>query len=451
MNGSSSPIDLPHLRQADRGAVVQSLIRFARHPAKRWMGSTHPAGSGQLLNADGTVLRDYRRLASRYANGQLADLLAATGPTHCMDGWTYLSRAMECMLSGHPHPARHLAYYAQLRAALSILAHCGIGIFNTINFAINSNGAILRLERVGRSRRGMGTHQAVWAAIEAWAGEAPLAKQFLEAIRIRGVTLDDCVQAVWPSTSPSLLVADIVQDWGLDLRRRAADREDRNVSSYVVHDLNPFTDTVVDRLSLVNEIWKCLEPSAGSGYDSLDRYLLRRFLQRVHYTINNNQRYDQGGISTRYLELDTRVQSLASLDFLTGAKVPDDSEIMVRAGNTARGTVDGMLCRAVLLLRAAVGFTQAAFLDAGLGPIENNVRPWLEVTGHEKGFWPSNSPPPYMSDLWHSVSSAVTDLDTVIQGAPRNQYEWYEWLRSEEIDVRCLSQVERACMWGMCN
>ena len=441
-------VHLGNLAQASRGPVVRSLSRFAGRRVGDWMRHVHPARSGQLLNASGTSLKDYRLLSGRYTSSELVDLLAATGPTHCMDGWTYLSRAMECVLSGHLHPARHMAYYAQLRGALSILAHSGIGIFNTINFVVNNSGDILRLDDVRAQGRGMGTHQAVWTAIESWASEPALANQFLESIRIGGVTLDDCVQSVWPSASPNVLVADIVESWGLDLRRGAADQENRNVSSYVVHDLNRFSDTVTQRLSLVNEIWECLEPGAGYGYDALDRYLLRKCLQIVHYKIRSDHRYDRGEISARYSQLDTRVQSFAALEFLTGKTEPQDAKIMKRAGNAAVGTVDGMICRAVLLLRAAVGFTQGAFLAAGLGSIESKVRPWLEMTGEEKGFWPRHDPPAQMSDLWDSVSIAVEDLNEIIGIAPSNQYEWLE---KEENHLRCLSQAERACMWGMCS
>ena len=441
-------LDLGNLSQASRRPILRSLRKFAGRRVSDWMRQGHPAGSGQLLNANGQNLRNYRLLSTRYPNQDLVDLLAATGPTHCMDGWTYLGRAMECVLSGNLHPARHLAYYAQLRAALSILANCGIGVFNTINFVVGSNGGILRLDNVKAGKPGMGTHLAVWRAIEGWAHDSSFANEFLDSIRVGGVTLNDCVQSIWPSASPNVLVADVVRSWGLDLRQGAADQEHRNVSSYVVHDLNRLPDAITDRLNLVNQIWECLEPSSGNGYDALDRFLLRKFLHTVHYQIHGDRKYERGNISRRYGELDPRVQSFASLDFLTGKTERQDADVMKRAATGAGGKVDGMICRAVLLLRAAVGFTQGAFLAAGLGTMESKVRPWLEVTGEDKGFWPSQQPPAQMGELWDVVSNAVDDLNQIVGIPPRDQYDWWA---NEERHLGCLSQAERACMWGMCS
>jgi hypothetical protein len=68
----------------------------------------------------------------------LAQYIAASSILHCADGWSYLGRAINCLLKGDPHRVVHLAYYAELRAALSLLASEAIGVFSRNNFVIDA-------------------------------------------------------------------------------------------------------------------------------------------------------------------------------------------------------------------------------------------------------------------------------------------------------------------------
>jgi len=52
------------------------------------------------------------------SNKDLAQYIAASAPLHCFDGWSYLGRAIECHCRGDTNNARHLAYYAELRATM---------------------------------------------------------------------------------------------------------------------------------------------------------------------------------------------------------------------------------------------------------------------------------------------------------------------------------------------
>lgn len=55
--------------------------------------------------------------------------MAASVIVHCFDGWSYLGRALEAEMAGDPQTAVHLGYYAELRAAMSVLASDEIGVF----------------------------------------------------------------------------------------------------------------------------------------------------------------------------------------------------------------------------------------------------------------------------------------------------------------------------------
>src|SRR2546428_2970856 len=44
---------------------------------------------------------------------QLAEYIAASGPLHCADGWSYVGRSLACHAQGDTDAARHLAYYGE--------------------------------------------------------------------------------------------------------------------------------------------------------------------------------------------------------------------------------------------------------------------------------------------------------------------------------------------------
>src|SRR5690349_10494850 len=68
----------------------------------------------------------------------LREYISASTVLHCMDGWAYLGRSLASYLSGDIDVARHLAYYAELRAAMSLLGTEGIGIFHNRHICIDA-------------------------------------------------------------------------------------------------------------------------------------------------------------------------------------------------------------------------------------------------------------------------------------------------------------------------
>ena len=122
-------ISSPVLLRADRGHILRATANFRGKPASAWLSPRHPAGSGSLPSSWQQVLK----LPAQ----QLIEAVAAAAPNHCIDGWSYVSRAMSALLAGDLHAARHLSYYAELRAGLSLLGSLGIGIFNGINFVVD--------------------------------------------------------------------------------------------------------------------------------------------------------------------------------------------------------------------------------------------------------------------------------------------------------------------------
>ena len=130
-----------------------------------------------------------KSLKTRDVDGpQLGEYIACSAPLHLADGWNYLSRAFDAATRGDRTSAYHLAYYAELRAAISLLATEGIGIFNRRHIALN-----VRLEPTEYCKP---THHATWSVLSAWSREKDKAARLLQAITIDSKPLSEWLAAV---------------------------------------------------------------------------------------------------------------------------------------------------------------------------------------------------------------------------------------------------------------
>ena len=438
-------LDIASLRRASREPVIQALSSFVGKPVNEWLSTGHPAATGQFLKTDGKQYSSYTELTKRFTSQQILDVLAATGPSHCLDGWTFFSRALASLLSGDTHTTRHLAYYAQLRAALSLL-HChGVGIFNGINLTADASGALFHIGNKSPRERGPGTHVAAWAALSGWADHMDTASVFLNSVRFRGVSLMESIDAVWPSATGAPLVSRVTENWGIDLRRSAEEHGSRNVSSYCAHALNSATSEMESRLELVQSIWRSLEPDGRGGFPALDRYLLRRLMELM--TQEQAKIVSQQNLwQSAFRRLDPRIREFVSQDFLERTESSNDLLVFKHAESTDPGDVHAMVSRALLLLRSATAVVRSAFLDAQFDLEADDLQAWFDTIGIDRGFWSANQPPEELITLWDDISNAVADLDQYVSDNLGDQLSFVDSMRDQ---VAFLSQAERACIWGV--
>ena len=129
---------------ANPTSIVSEITTFGSKPVREWLPLGHPARSCQIV--DPATHKGIRRLDQARQNltdAQMISLVAACGPNHCLDGWSYLSRSVSALVARDGHSAKHMAYYAQLRAA-NEYACCfpEWGFFNGLNICVDANGAV---------------------------------------------------------------------------------------------------------------------------------------------------------------------------------------------------------------------------------------------------------------------------------------------------------------------
>lgn len=417
------------------------MSTFSGLPAQQWLGADHVAASGSLP-------LDWN-LVSALPAGDLIQAVAASAPNHCIDAWTFLARALQALTAGDLHAARHLAYYSQLRSGLSLLANLGIGAFNGINFIIDQDGTIVRLDPTrsrGRPRkpvRGIGTHNIVWDTLKAWVSQPAQASVFLDLLRIGGISLGDSLEAIWPGARSSLTADLIIEAWGLDLRRGRDEHKFRNISSYQPHLLNSIHDPTDDCLDFLDDFWTHLEPVSERGFELLDRHLFRNLLWQLHRIVSPDSDRSEGMIAHGYPRLQPPLRRIMTLGFLLGDEEPEEISLIALARARADpASAREMISRALMLGRAAMGFTNTSLQEAGA----TDMVPWMEELIVSRGFLPPNIPLEAPSDLWADVELALADLRA---GRANPMGNLYSWLRAPTTGLPTLAQAERVSVWGL--
>lgn len=417
------PADKVSLSTADKAYVLAALANLKALPAGEWLSANHPHKDGQLPKDDATY--------AAVLPSQVIESIAIRGPLHCVDGWGFVSRSLEALLSGDPHAARHFSYYAELRAALSILASHGIGNFNYRNLIVDGNGVVAPLTKKG-------THDFCWAALSAWAELPGSFKSIADAISLGGVTLYDATTAFYPVPASGMLAQNLIEEWGFDLNSGAEDKDERNLSSYNPNDLSPMPSTTATDLDFVQDLWAAFEPDRWF----LEKHMLRKILdlqQTVHGALSPAEQ-DSG-----YEKLDARAQAIVSKEFLFHVDRPANSVLLARAADPSRpARAESMIARSALLLRLATSLAEANFAAAAVQPLVHREA-WWKQFGAERGLWTQDHEPVDMADLWYEVEDALIEVGAVTTG------DRYAWFGAIPTSAGRLHETERIALWNICR
>ncbi|MFC0302987.1 hypothetical protein ACFSTI_26395 [Rhizorhabdus histidinilytica] len=342
-----------------------------------------------------------------------------------------------------------MAYYAQLRAGLCIMANLGVGLFNGINFAVDNAGAIVRIDPTKKtSRRGMGTHEVVWSALDDWSKNPVLSQSFLDLIKVRHAPLRDILETIWPGFISTATVGGLINAWGIDLKRGQTDRNFRNTSSYAPHALNPLPMRTATNLRFVQRAWRMFEPSGSAGFDNLDRFLLRRILWAQHEATNPGTPPSAGSIPAQYGNLPATIRGLCSQDFLVGNTEATNLEIIRYAdAGTTPATPLQMLSRALMLLRTAMAFTHTSLSEAGVNTATGDLQVWLENYAQLRGFCSATTPLGDGSGLWDDIRVAMDDLGRSRLPAPA---DLMSWKTANNNGMPLITEAERIAVWSLC-
>ncbi len=426
----SDPKDLVH--SSSPRAVEDGLRAVAKRMRrwKRWLTLRHPYNedvikalrpSNQLGHVDGPKLGEY---------------IAGSAPLHLVDGWNYLSRAFDAASRGDRSSAYHLGYYAELRAAMSLLAAEGIGIFNQRHISLDDHFQPTEYRNT--------THRATWDALDAWSRETGRAARLLDSITIESKSLLDWLQTVGVvQPSQQLVAQEWLRAWSIDLRILSDDQERRNNMSYRPTRIRvPATQPVNPSLELADPLfdaWSELQPETSGASAALDLSLLRQALTLVVKRGLCSYSTFSAALGSLGHVMPALTHQALSTESSSSAAIFRNAAITNFQGRAATP----ILARGLLMLRLASASTASLLATADVS--KSDLKFWWSPLGTDLGLWNSPDDIEEFADLWTDVGEAKEEAQmrlSAIKGPP--SVRAVAQVLSHDVS---LTQFSRAPMW----
>lgn len=443
------------MTKASRQAVSAGAQRALHHISqKRWLA---PQNRYRLQTID-SIKTDLAKSSINSRN--LAEYVSVSAPLHCCDGWAYLGRAMACHLHGDSDSARHLAYYAELRASMSLLATQGIAILDQQHLFIDSNGSASLLWD-----RKKGTHLAAWEALEVWS-QLDSTSDFLgEILRPAGQPMSQWINTMPDGGSWRPIATDWLLKLGLDLKLLSSDRSARNEASYRPTQLNRRNSlTSVEAAAAAREIWSLLEPSPFS-FGVLDRHLLRltietgfkavqgsspaqskrKFAGTVNAVVAGTLEGEDSVLWERFLKREIEPEEPDIIDLVrfkvNGADATPNIERDIKRPDHHLS----VMARALLLLRLASGATRQMIIDAGI--CFDDLAFWWHDYGSNRGLWQRPPSAAEITDGWADIERHLSEVDEWINRIPKASY--HNLFSDIPLAITGLTNLEIVGLWSL--
>ena len=408
--------------------VIEDTLRRMRYRYgryKRWLTAKHQYSD---------VVREMRINLSSIDGFKLAEYIAASIPLHVADGWVFLARAFDSIRSGDRNNAINLAYYAELRAAMSLLASEGIGVFNNRHVAIGP-------KYTHSVWKGDGTHTATWKLLEAWANDHTRVATLLSAITVESRTINQWFDEAGIFRSVQHHVARRwLASWSIDLKNFEVDHDYRNHASYRPSRITPGSMKAIDASAEVVDpflqTWDALEPSADVGGAAVDRVLLFGALRlakpaKTRWEPFVDYLYSIGIASE---SLRSQLKELAANEHYLFKWAGDSSD---------PPPAQAVLARATLLLRIANGVCAQRLATAEV--TKKKLQFWLTRFGEDSGLWSNETEPESFADLWEEVGYALGNVEEALESeSPPRTMEKLTPILGRNV---ALTQFSRVPLW----
>lgn len=440
------------LQAASPAAIEDAASRLgATLPQASWLSSSNP----YLRHAPQEVSKQLKGrarskvLGRRSANAAyLAEYVAASVILHCADGWAYLGRAMAAQLRGDIGAARHLGYYAELRAAMSLLASQGVGVFNYKHVLVKVTGDV----EVFAHR---GTHRFAWEALEAWSETNVSAQTVTGLIKPSDVSLAEWLEAFTSGSMSTARGKTYLMAWGLDVQRFGADRDARNESSYQPRTIAGAAAPPTTRaVAFTSDLWDAFEPVGADNFGKLDLHLLRRSFERLFRERTGNTAKRHPGEFRRYVQqaLGSVAASMPSerLEAFLMREIDSSDPTLIEDAEHPENMHDPedhlhVMARAALLLRVSSGCARSLLVEAQLE--YGDFEWWSEQLGASRALVRSGQGLESPVDLWNDVDDALTELaGGVSNGASVDYWSLHDQCARQ---LSVLGGCERIALWGL--
>jgi len=195
-------------------------------------------------------------------NAELNEYMPFATLNHLLDWWSLLRAGTESLFSGATNLNIHLAYYAELKGAMSILALHGVFNFNFENIQCKRSltGCVDDLTKLG-------THKAVPSMFSQVISQTDTLGIMVNKIKgnnICGISIDDYIDwlKVWAKTT-SLTLEGLIRDSIADVTQLSKDHEERNNNTYPPSNEFKLDLDYKDILTELASFWESLSWNIG--------------------------------------------------------------------------------------------------------------------------------------------------------------------------------------------
>ncbi len=445
------------IKNSTREAAIVGVGNIKRHHLRfdKLIADRNPL----ITNGVKSVLKhSHASKPFRIDQTKINTFLAASSLSHLLDGWMYLSNAFDAVINGDESTAIHLAYYAELRSAMSILATEGVGVFSDKHlgaFASNTNA-----EYPTNYFKTPGgkyvvpkspTHTFVWDAMDKWSNSTlkPNA-DILKIFKVNSRDFYDLTEHFHPATSGSTLMSvrtikSWLKDWCFDIKSYKNDRKARNDASYRPQRIQHF-DKNIDFQNIINDLnkyWSVISPSGSDKFSLLDRYLLRKLYSNLFIELGSPGNRKEL-IENAFNQIGVNGSTL--FDFLNFEHPFTSDHLIFEQAAIKKTTPMSIIARATLLLRVSVGLVSQLYHEGGIN--KNNLEFVWNNYGIDCGFWNSGNIPADFNNLWANVQPLFDDLTNDIN-TPGNDLSIFSISQRKPEELYHFGQINRACLWGL--
>jgi len=330
-----------------------------------------------------------------------AEQIAAEQLGHLLDGWRFLSSAFFARVTNSPAGVVHYAYYAELRAAFSLMASTGLRVKWRDSYYVDAAGAVHALSN-------WQTHECVWKVWPQWLSRSDVVGKFQANIKLHPlVPLQELMQEI-----NSHLGAHAIKSWGLDLLKPASDHDFRNTASYesaitsvLQEDISP---PISDRF---RKAWELMLPNASSlRFDEAFSAYLLYVAMKYRTGADAVEDVLSSEVFERMADVLSRHFGVPSQLFAETVRANSEYFEIFELASTPVNDPDAVMIRALFLLRVAAAFAKSEVPPAA--PIRDRLKGWLARVGVRK----QNSTG-LVSDIAKDYEDALDDLQVPFTAA----------------------------------
>jgi hypothetical protein len=424
------------LRRASRQKVEDYFVKLPRGVrATKWLRDSNRYRCLCTTRYD----VDVRLMPPVVKHKDLTGYISASSPAHVIDGWSFLGRAVDAALRGDAYSAIHFAYYAELRAAMSLLASEGVGIFSSHHPVVDDAGSTHSFPP--RSDRGVSTHRVVWPVLRYWATLSRAEALLDDLVNPNSIRLTSWLNALGASIPVRAVADQWLSSWGLDLAVVDDDHDSRNLASYRPSEFRrPGRLDVSHLAQFVEELWQLFEPGVGRRFPNLERLLLRNAWRK--WARGTPAIHDVESLGMTNSEASDWVEFLQKSDDplplrLAEKRVPvEDSNCHLR-----------IMSRAALLLFVATASGRRLLSNATYS--SNDVRFWWGRHGEDRALWNIGDLPADPQDLWADIAQSINDSTAWRAQHAAGTPSLHEWRTSQASALGSFGGFELVGIWGL--